>query len=133
MSLILIYFEKGKQCDIVIPGLPIVFFKTTIRTGSNKAWRPAYVLTDGHSSERFLAFGKKVIARKGEELRRTFAIFLTERLKAGVSPHFIFETIKGQINEQITLTIEKQIDVNLAELESLLARITPHKLIRVLI
>jgi hypothetical protein len=132
MSLMLVYFEIGKQVDIALPRLPIVPYLTKVRLKIDGPTRHAYVMTDGHSSERFLAYGQKVIAREGSELRRSFIAFVAARLAACVDPHFIFVTFSGPIGDPISLTISKQIDARLTDLEKLFSLLQPNQLVRII-
>lgn len=131
MSLMLVYFETGKSVDIALPASPIVSYPARVILRIDAPEKPCYVLTDGLSSERFLAYGKKVVGREGERLRKSFVEFVAKRLTVGVCPHFIFVVLSGAVGDPISLTIEAQIDARFLALKHIFSSLKPNQLVRV--
>lgn len=132
MSLILVYFEIGSKIPLKTPEMPFVAYPTAVNLKNNKLTRQAYAITDGHSSECFLAYGKKVIAREGAKLRKSFAEYVSKRITFGFDPYFAMVSIRGLISDPITLKLEDKIDVRLVDLESTFINLEINRIIHVI-
>src|SRR5688572_33070068 len=81
MSLFLVYFEIGASPIPEQPGPPIVTKPITCKleqTGKRRAG-VGLLMTDGHSSERFLVYNQKSTGREGHRLRTALHAFITAR------------------------------------------------------
>lgn len=82
MSLFIIYVDVMPPTDrSMVVGGQLRSIHTAVRPrGPASAPRPGLVLTDGHSSERFLSTGSSQVGRTGDLLRSELSELLARRL-----------------------------------------------------
>ena len=132
MSLMLLYFELGPRVQMTLPPPPIVALPTSVSLGKDKSTRQALAMTDGHSSERFLAYGKKVIAREGTRLRKSFAEYVSMRIGCGLDAYFVLVWVRGPLSTKALENFYKKIEVNISDLENIFVHLDPDQIVRVI-